>query len=235
MHTRDINTVNFKSGAHTTREQGMCAMEAAAWLAGEPHSDRPACVCVAITRFMSAWNDSILDGDARNRLLRPLIPIVLNTASTSEVASKRAWMMFDWFVRTFIPAWLKPLPAHVEQASALETLPPIVDAASVSADARQLLTAISKIPYGADVFLCHTHISIRGATYVLRLLDGRDRSALARYLDRPEGYEDASVIFPCIVGSIVGLAPNSQVRPHPVAVAMQASAAELVKRMCQLK
>jgi hypothetical protein len=33
----------LKQGSHTAREYGMCAMEAVAWLAGEPHSDTPTC------------------------------------------------------------------------------------------------------------------------------------------------------------------------------------------------
>ena len=35
-------------GAHDSPADGLCAMEAAAWLAGEPHSDHPACVSPVI-------------------------------------------------------------------------------------------------------------------------------------------------------------------------------------------
>ncbi len=48
-------------------------MEAAAFIAGEPWSDHPACVCPVIAAFMRSWNDGLSDKD-RNRLLLPLIP-----------------------------------------------------------------------------------------------------------------------------------------------------------------
>ena len=38
----------LKHGSHTTFAQGLCAMEAVAWLAGEKHSDRPSCTCPVI-------------------------------------------------------------------------------------------------------------------------------------------------------------------------------------------
>ena len=37
--------VPLKKGAHSSPDAGMCALEAAAWIAGEPHSDHPECVC----------------------------------------------------------------------------------------------------------------------------------------------------------------------------------------------
>mgnify|MGYP007059429784 CR=1 FL=1 len=43
----DFRTVRFSSGAHDTREQGMCVMEAVAYIACEQHSDRPKCACPA--------------------------------------------------------------------------------------------------------------------------------------------------------------------------------------------
>lgn len=34
-----LETLTILKGSHTTREQGLCVMEAVAWFAGEPHSD----------------------------------------------------------------------------------------------------------------------------------------------------------------------------------------------------
>lgn len=53
--------LSLSSGAHPTREAGMCAMEAAAYVAGEPHSDHPKCVCPVITQTLIRANDRMRD------------------------------------------------------------------------------------------------------------------------------------------------------------------------------
>lgn len=45
-------SLTLHEGAHKDPADGMCAMEAAAWIAGEPHSDHPACACPVIGAFM---------------------------------------------------------------------------------------------------------------------------------------------------------------------------------------
>lgn len=47
FETRELESGNHDAGG------GMCAMEAAAWIAGEPHSDDPKCVCPIIAAFCS--------------------------------------------------------------------------------------------------------------------------------------------------------------------------------------
>lgn len=40
----DLDTIVLERGAHASIEDGGCIMEWTAYLAGEPHSDHPACV-----------------------------------------------------------------------------------------------------------------------------------------------------------------------------------------------
>ena len=50
MTERDVTflgPLSLEKGAHK-RGSGMCAMEAAAYIAGEPHSDHPVCVSPVI-------------------------------------------------------------------------------------------------------------------------------------------------------------------------------------------
>ncbi len=76
---RLARVAELKSGAHTANDgAAMCAMEAAAWVAGEPWSDHPECVCPVIGAFMRSWNDSLPD-DRRTALLLPLIPATIGT------------------------------------------------------------------------------------------------------------------------------------------------------------
>jgi hypothetical protein len=70
-----LDGIVLKSGAHDSRESGVCALEAVAWFAGLPHSDMPACVCPVLRAFVIAWNDGIPDDARRTALLKPFIPV----------------------------------------------------------------------------------------------------------------------------------------------------------------
>lgn len=113
------------SGAHADGSVQMCAMEAAAWIAGEPWSDHPECVCPVISAFMRSWNDSLPD-DKRSALLLPLIPSTIGTRGSAALASRRATMATDWLVRVHTPAWLR-LAGLTAQADTLASLPEITD------------------------------------------------------------------------------------------------------------
>jgi len=123
-----IENLVLKQGAHPNRENGLCFMEAAAWLAGRPHSDHPECVSPIIGTFMRRWNDD-LDDVGRQRL-KPLLPLVLNTVARTDIEQRRGWMCADWMVRIHTPAWLR-LAGLNDQAQALESLPEISDVATL--------------------------------------------------------------------------------------------------------
>ena len=68
----------LEAGSHQSPEEGLCLMEAVAWVAGEPHSDDPACVCSLLRSFGQRLNDSL--DDERRQALKPLIPDLIGTA-----------------------------------------------------------------------------------------------------------------------------------------------------------
>ena len=118
----------LSKGAHKHEDEGACVMEAVAYVAGEPWTDRPACACPVISAFMRAWNDDLPTDADRDRLLRPLIPRLAGSRATPEVETCRAWLAVDWLVRTCAPTWLaltKDLEGH---AHALRGLPALVSA-----------------------------------------------------------------------------------------------------------
>ena len=121
VHPDAIAGIRLAPGSHRTPESGMCLLEAAAYIAGEPHSDHPDCVCPVLAAFGRSWNDS-LDDEARNRILKPFLPRLVGTRSTAEVQDARAFMAADWAVRTFTPAWLRKAGLDAD-AQALEELP----------------------------------------------------------------------------------------------------------------
>ncbi|MBL8735175.1 MAG: hypothetical protein JNL12_01980 [Planctomycetes bacterium] len=122
MH-RSIEQVPLQRGAHPTRDAGMCAMEMVAWLAGEPHSDEPCCACPVLGAFVRACNDS-MDDEQRNRLLKPLVPFLLDSRRTAAVERARGLVAVDHLVRTLLPNWLRR-QRRLEEAQLLFDLPPV--------------------------------------------------------------------------------------------------------------
>lgn len=86
------------NGNHESRMAGMCAMEALAYLAGEQHGDRPACVSPVIRDFVVHWNDNLSDHD-RQTVLRPLLHKMLYTHTTMEDENERELIKASFAVR----------------------------------------------------------------------------------------------------------------------------------------
>jgi hypothetical protein len=106
-----------------------CAMEWAAYLANEPHSDSPTCVDRVIRGYVISLNDNWTDAE-RDRL-KPYIPRTLGTRSTAGLETKRAVMALDWTFRVHRPIWLEAA-GLAEHAAKMRALPEIVDEATSS-------------------------------------------------------------------------------------------------------
>jgi hypothetical protein len=70
--------VKLAKGKHTGPEQGVCVMELASMLAGEPFSDRPRAVCPTVAAYLRAVNDLVSDKD--RRLLLPYAAATVGSA-----------------------------------------------------------------------------------------------------------------------------------------------------------
>jgi hypothetical protein len=95
-------------------------MEAAAYLAGEPHSDHPECVSSVIGAFLRTWNDGLPDD--QRQMLKSWIPKVLHTRTTPADEETRGWMALDWLVRVHAPVWLD-LAGLTDDAGRMRNLP----------------------------------------------------------------------------------------------------------------
>ena len=129
LKERLAEVTTLHSGGHDPTSGQMCAMEAAAYIAGEPWSDHPECVCPVISAFARSWNDALPD-DERNALLLPLIPKTVGTRGSPALAERRALMAADWLVRVNTPAWLR-LAGLTVHADALSALPEITGMSQV--------------------------------------------------------------------------------------------------------
>jgi hypothetical protein len=117
--SNDITMMRLASGSHITREKGVCLLEAVAWLAGEPHSDRPACTSLVLSTYGRALNDAILpDRDDLEPRLRALAPRLVGTAGRPDLDQLAGLIAADWLIRVYTPAWLR-LAGLTEHADAL--------------------------------------------------------------------------------------------------------------------
>jgi hypothetical protein len=118
--TLDIDALVLSAGSHTSPAEGACVIELASYLAHEPWSDHPQCVCPVLASFLRRWNDA-LDNATRQRL-KPYAARVIGTRGSPALAQRRAWMLADWLVREQTAAWLESAQLH-DQAAALRALP----------------------------------------------------------------------------------------------------------------
>lgn len=127
----DLHGLTFSYGAHKIRADGTCAMEAAAWLAGEPHSDSPACTCPVIAEFIRTWNDGLPKDADRRRLLGPLVVEIVGTRNDA-LCERRALMALDWVMRVQVPAWMRLSEDLRAQADVIRLMLNFRDANSVT-------------------------------------------------------------------------------------------------------
>jgi len=147
----------LRHGGHFTRDEGMCLLEAVAFLAGEPHSDAPECACPVLSAYGRKLNDVMGKGPAgdalRAKYLSDIAPMLVGTfASTHEVERRRAYLLTDRAVRVIAPMALDAagLCAH---AATLRALAPVTDAFTARAAtlaARAATLAARAAAYAAE-------------------------------------------------------------------------------------
>lgn len=92
-----LQDITLQFGGHETRNEGVCAMEAVAWLAGEKHSDMPKCACPLISAVMAHLNDHIEDADRQK--LKKLLPSVVGSKGTKTTLNRRMQLVRDYYLR----------------------------------------------------------------------------------------------------------------------------------------
>ena len=144
-------------GKHDTRDEGMCLMEAVAYLAGEPHTDEPACACPILTAYAVRVNDAMGKGsygDAlRARYLHDLAPMLVGSKSTPEVEQARLYVLADHAVRVFAPLALESIGLN-DEAARLRTIGAVVDKQSVAKAAQHTSRAADEAAEDARSAWC---------------------------------------------------------------------------------
>jgi hypothetical protein len=87
-------TVQLARGSHRRPEDGVCVMELASMLAGEPFSDRPESVCPVIAGLLRSYNDGI--DDLRRGDLYRLASEAVGSRAAPAVQQRRAELCRRW-------------------------------------------------------------------------------------------------------------------------------------------
>jgi hypothetical protein len=113
MQQLNHQTVRLAKGKHTSPQRGVCVMELASMLAGEPFSDHPRSVAPSIGALLRGYND-IIDDVRRQDLYRFAADAIGTAGSvaderlrgrrlrawTAEFSAPRGW----WTVRKWLQA-----------------------------------------------------------------------------------------------------------------------------------
>jgi hypothetical protein len=235
----DVDNMTIRYGSHkpTNDQVQTCAMEAAylRWAVRQGWdkativsgwTDALACVCPVISGFVRRWNDGIADsaeGDARRTAIftSDLLDMLPGTRTSDEVMLRRMWMAIDWDFRVRTPAFLR-LAKLDECAIALESLPEIrsqadlANARAACEDARQK---------GAAAWDAVRAAAGAAAGDAARAAAGAAAGDAARAAAKAAAW-DAAWDAPAAV---------AWAALQPTVEAMQASARDLLVRMCEVK
>src|SRR5216683_2245676 len=144
--TIDLDTLTLAHGSHNDRSNGLCLMEAVAWFAGKPHSDKPPCVSSALGAYGRNLNDLL--PETPRQQLKQFIPLLPGTAGDGKDET-RGYIALDWLIRTYTPAFLD-LAGLSAEAAALRDFRRIADFAAAKAIRPHVLAGRDKAAAAGD-------------------------------------------------------------------------------------
>lgn len=161
--------VQLDAGKHASPADGVCLMEAVAYAAGEPHSDRPKCASPVLAAFGRILNDGLGDGD--RQLLRPFIHRLVGTVASTDVERQRAYVLLDAATRQVVPIAMDILASDVagldDLAAVLRGLPPLTSEETSSANLQVFVSIGERLRVGPE----YPHGVFQLATALLALGD----------------------------------------------------------------
>jgi hypothetical protein len=182
------NPYFLAKGSHDRPEDGMCAMEWAAYVAGEPHTDQPVCVSPILRSFCISLNDA-WDDDMRQRL-RPYLARCIGTAGDG-MDRERGFLALDWQIRTYLPAWLR-LAGSTADADRVAALVPIVDLTTAKAAAPLVRTCRVKAAAAGDAARVAAAVAARVAARVAAAVAAGDAAWAAAGVAAADAAWDAA-------------------------------------------
>lgn len=89
-----VERVKLRPFAHGKPSDGMCAMEAVAFIAGEPHTDAPQCASPVIAAVARTWNDVLPDRE--RQALKPYVTRMVDSRGTEAQEEARRGLVQAW-------------------------------------------------------------------------------------------------------------------------------------------
>ncbi|MFL5908550.1 MAG: hypothetical protein ACJ75Z_13250 [Solirubrobacterales bacterium] len=87
-------SIRLEPGSHRSPNDGVCIIELASIIGGEPFGDRPRCVCPVIASFLRGWNDRV--GYADRQRLYPYASRVVGTGGYGRIGRIRRDLCLRW-------------------------------------------------------------------------------------------------------------------------------------------
>ena len=158
---RLAQVATLAAGAHPDGS-AMCAMEAIAFIAGEPVTDHPACTAPVIAAFIRTWSDGLPQTE-RDALIRPFLPRLVGTGGSEALERRRVARVADWLVRTHVPAWFH-LAKLIVEGDELADLPALQDVGDLASLCDHLKRARKRAAV-ANLTLRQTGSEVRNAAW----------------------------------------------------------------------
>jgi hypothetical protein len=247
-----ITTITLARGSHEPPQEDCdnpqrCLFEAYNWLTRHAHTDsRPPGVSPVLHQFGMSLND-ILPDDRRQELKR-FLPNGHDRLAGTESDGKdetRGYIALDWLIRTWTPAWLD-LGGLGEEAAALRDLRRIADLAAAGVAGPIVRNASTKAAAAGDAAWTAAW-NAAGAAAWDAAWDAAWNAAGAAARDaawaaawtaaRDAAWAAARDAARAAAGDAAWAAAWNAARDalKPIICKLQESAADLVKRMCEMK
>jgi hypothetical protein len=94
MREPTYQTVRLTKGKHSSPQQGVCVMELASMLAGEPFTDQPSSVSRSLAAFLRMYNDTV--DDRRRQDLYAYASTAVGTACSERAEHDRIERLEAW-------------------------------------------------------------------------------------------------------------------------------------------
>jgi hypothetical protein len=222
----NLNDLYLSVGVHPTPAHGVCVMEAASVVAGEPWTDRPQCTSPAISRFLRRWNDT-LPYRPRQALKRYICPVV-GTRTTAADELERLALVTDWLVRVYTPAWLGLAGLAAAAATLAEHSP--IRSVVLPDDVRSTLVAAR---HSASQRTTPSQLNLPLVRRVARE-SGWD-AATATLVPQPQAPQAAAAIADHMLVldlALTSLAAASSAQVGPTATRLRLTTHDMVQSMC---
>lgn len=107
-------TLRLSAGRHSSPSDGVCVMELASMLAGEPFTDHPRAVAPTLASALRGYNDGL--DDARRQTLKRYAAVAVGTPSDRRSERERRRLVQAWLAESSVRGLRSRLSRLLESA-----------------------------------------------------------------------------------------------------------------------